>query len=242
MHRAAGGGDGRGVSVPTLVRRLGEAGCAPGDGWVGTLDLLARSGLPVPEGFVLTTEAHREFLRASGLGAEILSSARGGRGTVRGHGIRSLGASLEREVRSALLDLGARTVVVASGQVLRRGLGTIPAVISAVREAWSSAGALERQVLAAAGGDIPTWPVLVQRQARPEYTGWTTTADLNAPRHGRSKDAPLHDVRPAAGRDLEGISGLTDRAGSVLDHTVRLGWGLEDGRWFLISVEKEPDQ
>ena len=61
----------RGTGDPVarlFVRRLGEAGYGPGDGPVGTLDLLARSGLPVPEGFVLTDEAHREFLRAGGLG------------------------------------------------------------------------------------------------------------------------------------------------------------------------------
>lgn len=93
LHRtAANSGEGLGVPAPALVRRLGEAGCAPGDGRVGALDLLARSGLPVPEGFVLTTEAHREFLRTRGLWAEILSPTRG-------HGHRSLGEVLEGEIR-----------------------------------------------------------------------------------------------------------------------------------------------
>jgi hypothetical protein len=46
-----------------LVRRLGEAGCGRDSGCIGTLDLLARAGLPVPEGVILTRQAHEEFLR-----------------------------------------------------------------------------------------------------------------------------------------------------------------------------------
>ena len=195
MRRAAEHGTGsRG-----FVRRLGEAGYGPERGTVGAIDLLARSGLPVPEGFVLTAEGHRAFLAAGG---------------------RGLGDALEREVRTALLDLGARTVIVVWERGVRRGLGTIPAVVAAVREAWVSVP-----------GDHPTCPVLVQRQARPDFTGWTTTADL--PPEPRRGDAPLHDVGP------RGVSLLTRRAYAVLGEATRLGWGLEDGRWLLVSVEEE---
>ena len=193
-----------------FVWRLGEAGYGPGDGRVGTLDLLARSGLPVPGGFVLTGEGHRESLRAS--------PTRGGR--------RGLGGTLEREVRAALLDLGARTVVVGWARGSRGGLGTIPAVVAAVREAW-----------AAAGGPT-TGPILVQRRPRPDYTGWTSTADLH-PGPARRGDAPLYDVGPAPGSGLEDVAALTRRAAGVLGGGVRLGWGLEDGRWLLVAVSEE---
>lgn len=224
MRRATG--DGPDANPRAFVRRLGEAGYGPGEGRVGALDLLARSGLPVPEGFVLTTDGHREFLRARA------------RGMAAGGG-RVLGEALEREVRAALLELGARTVTVRWERAARRGLGTIPAVVAAVREAWTSAAALERWGPESADGTSPTWPVLVQRQARPEYTGWTTTAE-SLPDLGAQNSVPLHDVEPAAaGREDEGVARLTRRAAGVLGGAVQLGWGLEDGRWLLVSVEEE---
>lgn len=196
---------GRGAA---FVRPLGGAGYGPERGTIGVLDLLARSGLPVLEGFVLTAEGHREFLR----------------------GRRTLGEALEAEIRAALLGLGARTVVVDSGRVLRRGLGTIPSVVAAVREAWTP----ERH--APAGAELPTWPVLVQRQAHPEYTGWTSTADLRDAPPGSAVrgGVPLHDLEHTGGG--EGLSRLTRRAALVLGEAVRLDWGLEDGRWLLVSV------
>ena len=52
-----------GVSKSEFTRRLGEAGYGRESGRVGVLNLLARAGLPVPEGTVLTHRAHEEFLR-----------------------------------------------------------------------------------------------------------------------------------------------------------------------------------
>ena len=210
MRRATGHGARTPGSSPAFVRWLGEAGYGPADGRVGALDLLVRSGLPAPEGFVLTAEGHREFLRT-------LSRNRG------------LGERLEREVRAALLELGARTVVVNWSCESRRGLGTIPAVVAAVREAWTPAPA---------DGAFPTRPVLVQRQAQPVYTGWTTTADLGGARP--VPDAPLHDLEPAPGLGEEGLGCLTGRAAAALGGVVRLRWGLEDGRWLLVAVEEAP--
>ena len=210
MRRATGPDN---LAPQTFVRRLGEGGYGPGDGRVGTLDLLARSGLPVPEGFVLTAEGHREFLCARDGGP--VSPPRG----------RGLGEMLEREVRVALLELGARTVAVVWGRGTRRGLGTIPAVVAAVRQAWT---------LAPPDGAASTWPVVVQRQARLDLSGWTTTADLSG--GAGPGDAPLRDVGP--GRRGGSVSALTRRAAGVLGEDARLGWGLEDGRWLLVSVEK----
>lgn len=194
-----------------FVRRLGEAGYGPERGTIGVLDLLARSGLPVPEGFVLTAEGHREFLRT-----------RGG----------TLGETLEEELRAALMGLGARTVVVGSGRMLRRGLGTIPAVVAAVREAWTPVESTNPRI----PGEMPTWPVLVQRQARPEYTGWTSTADLRGVSAGRG-GVPLHDLGPPGGG--EGLPRLTRKAAGVIGEAVRLDWGLEDGRWLLVSIQDD---
>ena len=56
-----------GASGDRLVRRLGEALCGWKRGRVRTLNDLARANLPVPDGVVLTDEAHEAFLEASGL-------------------------------------------------------------------------------------------------------------------------------------------------------------------------------
>jgi hypothetical protein len=56
-----------GASKDRLVRRLGEAFCGWKRGRVRTLNDLARANLPVPDGVVLTDEAHEAFLEASGL-------------------------------------------------------------------------------------------------------------------------------------------------------------------------------
>lgn len=49
------------------------------------------------------------------------------------------------------------------------GLGTIPNVLAAVRRAWLSTNGLKRQIEAASrDGEIPTWPVFIQREVEYE--------------------------------------------------------------------------
>src|SRR5215207_651971 len=194
---------GLGVWNGELIRHLGEAWCGREDGRVGTLDLLARAGLPVPTGVVLTRRAHEEFLQASGSSRDIQDAA-GGEGRVRrratqlrlGYASRPLEEKLNQEICEALIGLHARAVVVLSEDLEEHGLGSIPEVRDAIVDAWLSPRGLERQLEAAARGeDLPTWPVLVQRELRPRYTGWSTIGE------------------PAIIR-----------------------WGLEGGRWYVLST------
>ena len=91
------------------------------------------------------------------------------------YGSVSMEAELKQEICQALIGLGAPVVTVLKANYDKRGLKTIPHVIAAVREAWLSADGLKWQIeRACVGEDIPTWPVLVQREISPLYTGWST--------------------------------------------------------------------
>jgi hypothetical protein len=65
-----------------FVRRLGEAGYGRDNGRVGLLDVLARAGLPVPDGEILTQRAHEEFLQTSGFLRDIRVAREGASGGV----------------------------------------------------------------------------------------------------------------------------------------------------------------
>ena len=148
----------------------------PGNGEVEALDLLARAGLPVPEGIVLSREAHRCFLESSRLVEDIKILGDRGEATCRQalrlrrkYRLHALEEDLGYSIRGALLDLGARTVVVRSEEKAEGGLGTIPSVFTAIRRAWLSTDGLKRQIEAASRNEeIPTWAVLVQREAEYE--------------------------------------------------------------------------
>lgn len=219
------------------IRRLGEAGYGPDDGPVGLMDALARAGLPVLEGIVLTRESHREFLEDTSLSRAVreqpeallrrASELREGRRN------RPLPGPLNDAVCRALIELGAPSVTLLSEDLVRRGLGSIPEVIRALREAWLSAEGLRRQIRAASRGEeVPTWPVLIQREPHVEYTGWSASG---------SCPAPICGLRPArADRlNLDSIPALTLEAEMVLATPVRLRWGFEDGRWVLLSASRE---
>jgi hypothetical protein len=158
-----------------FVRRLGEAGHWQDNGHVGILDLLACAGLLVHEGLVLTRRAHEEFLRTSGALLDIEAAARREEDArQQAEGIQSRHASypveggLNRALCEALIGMNARAVVVLSEDLEKGGLRSIPEVKDAVRDAWLSLRGLERQVEAAArGDDLPTWPVLIQREFHP---------------------------------------------------------------------------
>ena len=157
-----------------FVRRLGEAGYGPNNGRAGILGLLACADLLVHEGLVLTQRAHEEFLRTSGALRDIRAvTKRGEDGRQRAEVIRSRRVSypvegrLNRAICKALVELNARAVIVLSADFARGGLRSIPEVKDAVRDAWLTQRGLERQVDAAAQGEVPpTWPLLVYPQAK----------------------------------------------------------------------------
>lgn len=156
-----------------LVQRLGEADYDKYAGLIGFLNLMAGSGASLPEGVVLTHEFHLRFLNTGGF-AEAIRASVGDRGDVRQrvralrrkYGRLPIEGELNRMICDAIIGLGSRSVVVISEDVSRAGLRTIPEVRDAVRKSWLSVGGLKRQLEAAAGGEeIPTWPVLIQRES-----------------------------------------------------------------------------
>lgn len=126
--------------VSRLTAPLGEAGYGPEAGPVGVLDTLARTGLPLPAGIVLTEAAHRAFLDAGTSGR--------------------LAGPLRETIREALIGLEARTVAVISARLTKGGLGSIPEVFEAVRELWWS--------MEVYGAVSHTWPIVIQREPDPE--------------------------------------------------------------------------
>ena len=221
---------------PPLVMRLGEA-CHEGpDSHVGRMERLAHAGLPTPKGVVLTREAHRRFLLRDGLLRKILEP---GTGEVRRlvsairrvHLARPLDGGLGRLIGSVTLRLEARTVAVSTRRGSEGGLGTVPAVLSAVRGAWLHGAGLGQQISAArVGEEVPLWPVLIQREPYPKYTAWSASGEHPI----------LHDIGSSAteGPGYESLADLTSRAADILGEPVRLQWGLEAGRWYLLSVER----
>jgi hypothetical protein len=142
---------------------------------VEILELLGSAGLLVPEGLLLTRRAHEEFLRTSGamLGIEAATQrgedARWQAAKIRlRHASYRVEGGLNQAICETLIGLNARVVVVLSEDLEKGGLRSIPEVKDAVRDAWLSLHGLERQAEAAARGeDLPTWPLLVQRECSP---------------------------------------------------------------------------
>jgi hypothetical protein len=178
------------ASRDRLVRRLGKPLCehvrgGGRRGRVKALDDLAGAGLPVPDGVVLTEEAHGVFLEESGVIEGIKVAAwRGEEPRQKASEIRSrygaepMEAALYRGICQALIELGAPEVAVLAEDYEKRALKTIPDVVGAVREAWLCADGLEWQIEEAAAREgVPTWPVLIQRDLSPLYTGWSTVEE-----------------------------------------------------------------
>lgn len=201
---------------------------------------------------MLTARGHSRLLHHGGYINDILELA-GKEGSVfplvaelrRRHRSRPVEERLNRLICNALPGLDARTVVVRSETRLEGSLGTIPAVLSAVKRCWLSAEGLERQMETVLGGEeLPVWPLVVHRELRPEHTGWSTTASRVAQgfmAEARVPGAALYDLKPSGQRSgqHESISEMTRRAGHVLGGPSRLHWGLENGGWYLLSVRRE---
>lgn len=160
-----------------LVQRLGRADYGEEAGRIGFLNLVARSGARIPDGVVLTHEFHRRFLDTLGL-AEAIQGSAGGRGDLRskartlhrkyGHGL--IGGELNRVICAKIIGLKGRTVVVIAEDLTRPRLKTIPEARDAVRKAWLSVNGLKRQIEAAERGEeIPTWPILIQREVHYDH-------------------------------------------------------------------------
>jgi hypothetical protein len=119
----------------------------------------------------------------------------------------------------------------------------MPEVKDAIRDAWLSEKGLERQISAArATEEIPTWPVVIQREINALYTGWSTTgeaasAELSSRKRCGEK-LGLYDVEPAGEADAErrSISWLTLEAASVLGKATKIEWGLEGSKWYVLSI------
>jgi len=133
-------------------------------------------GLPIPEGIVLTHEFHREFMEMSGL-LQTLQASESCLEDAHRYALKarsryrsvSIEGELNRLICEALIQLGASVVVVLSEDTTKSGLESIPEVRAAVRDAWLSLEGLEQQIeVIARGGDLPTWPVLVQRELYPD--------------------------------------------------------------------------
>jgi hypothetical protein len=152
---------------------------------------------------------------------------------------------LNQAICEALIELNAKTAVVLSGDLEKGSLSSIPEVRDAVREAWLSPSGLERQIAALSrGGDLPAWPVLVQREPHPLYTGWsaieaeTILGEEGEPRRSRGAHVALYDVEYVGEGNVESksIASFTLEAKSVLGGEVKIRWGLEDGRWYVLSA------
>jgi hypothetical protein len=247
------------------VRRLGEGACDAEGTTIGQLDLLARAGLPVLAGMVITREAHWAFLQSSGRLVEIFADAdeqthdrilkrrrwhaRTGH-ACGGHTPSLVDGELNRAICEALMELGAPSVAVISEGVRIGDLKSIPEVKDAIRKAWLHERGLERQIAAArAKQEIPTWPVLIQREIKPIYTGWSTTGEAvlsaevcSGKRTGEK--VGLYDVEPAGEADAQSrsISCLTLEAASVLGNAIRIDWGLESSKWYVRSIVTKDNQ
>jgi hypothetical protein len=163
-----------------FVRPLGKAGYGLESGLVGELNLLARMGLPIAEGIVLTHQFHREFMEMSGL-LQALQASKKWFADARQYALEassryrsvSIEGELNRLICDSLIELGASTVMVLSEGTAEGGLKSIPEVRAAVRGAWLSPEGLERQIEAVVrGDDPPAWPVLVQRELRRGGDRW----------------------------------------------------------------------
>ena len=200
-------------------------------GRVKAIDDLARAALPVPAGVVLTEEAHEVLLQTSGVVALVEVAFQGEEDfTLKVSEIRAryrsipIRAGLDHEICRALIVLGVPIVTVLSDAYAIRGPKTIPDVVDAVLEAWLSEGGLKRQIeKAAVLEQIPTWPVLIQREVSRLYTGWSSVEEppieaTVACDHLVSNEVALYDVEPFRGKfpERKGITYLTPHRGLYL--------------------------
>lgn len=179
----------------------GDIDVAGGKG--ANLGELRRAGLPVPPGFVLTTDAYREFVATSGIGEQVMALAT--TGETASDRIRALftGAQIPepiaRDVLAALERLGGAPVAVRSSATAEDLEGASfagqqdtylnirgdDAVLAAVRDCWSSLWTARAMAYRARQGIEPAavaLAVVVQRMVDADAAGVMFTAD---PTNGR---------------------------------------------------------
>ena len=150
----------------SYLRQFSEVGrddvdLAGGKG--ANLGELTRAGLPVPNGFVLTTDAYRAFVKAGGIGASIQELAAAiGEGSRLGSSAeqiqalfagRSIPADLRAEISAGYAQLGEQVPVAVRSSATAEDLADasfaglqetylnirgLDQVLEAVRECWAS--------------------------------------------------------------------------------------------------------
>jgi len=159
------------------------------------------------------------------------------------YGSTPIEGELNRLLCEALIELGAAAVAVVSNNLTKSDLESIPEVWAAIRDAWLYSEGLERQIKAVARSEnLPGWPVLVQRELYPEYTGWSVTANpaeggLRG-RYSAERDIALYDIKPAGEAEFtesNSIVHLALNAERLLGERTQLKWGLKSGRWYILS-------
>lgn len=154
------------------VHRLNEESVHQGrDDSVRALNLLIEADLPLVEGAILGEAAHREFMEQSDLWKDSPAPTSGSGDEDAGskalrirhsHRQSPIEGELDQEIVDVLIEIGAPWVTVVSEGLRRSGLGSIPEVKDAIREAWLSPEGLRRQLEAAfRGEEVPTWPVVI---------------------------------------------------------------------------------
>jgi len=157
------------------VRRLKEESVHKArDDYLRALNLLVDAGLPLAEGAILGEEAHREFMEQSGLSRDLQAPTSGsGDEDAASKALRirfshrpsPIEGEINQEIFDALIEMGSPWITVVSEGLIRRGLGSIPEVKDAIREAWLTPEGLRRQLEAAfRGEEVTTWPVVISAE------------------------------------------------------------------------------
>jgi phosphohistidine swiveling domain-containing protein len=203
--------------VDRIIRSFEELGRGDVDvagGKGANLGELTRAGLPVPQGFVLTTAAYREFVRSSGIGDQVLTlaalppDAEPGAYEEPSARIRELFRSvavpdaIAKEVLDARLPLGDTPVAVRSSATAEDLEGAsfagqqdtylnvrgADALLTAVRDCWASlwtARAMAYRARQAIDPSAVALAVVVQRMVDADAAGVMFTAN---PTNGRRNE------------------------------------------------------
>jgi rifampicin phosphotransferase len=181
-----------------FVRQLGELSRADIDragGKGANLGELTAAGLPVPHGFVITTDAYRAFVEEAGIGVSIQQLAGdfsdGAEATDRAEQIRalfatgSISADLRAEITSAYRELGEDAPVAVRSSATAEDLPEasfagqqdtylnvrgLDQLLDAVRDCWASLWTARAMTYRSRQASIParwSWPLSCRRWSKP---------------------------------------------------------------------------